>query len=104
MIGLDELSQFSETQYRFLSSRLRRLAGFPVPIRKRGATNPGGPGRVWAKKRFLSEACLSMMRTDRAEFFRRPWYKQGEKESIFFIPAQKDDKPSLDIESYPAAL
>jgi predicted phage terminase large subunit-like protein len=104
MIGLDELSQFSETQYRFLSSRLRRLAGFPVPIRKRGATNPVGPGRVWVKKRFLSEPCLSMMRTDRAEFFRRPWYKQGEKESIFFIPAKKDDNPSLDIEAYRAAL
>lgn len=43
--GLDELTQFTEAQYRFLFSRLRRKAGVNVPLRMRSATNPGGADR-----------------------------------------------------------
>ena len=43
-IGFDELTQFKETQYRYLFSRLRRLTGATVPLRVRAASNPGGEG------------------------------------------------------------
>lgn len=51
-IGFDELTQFPEQVYLYMFSRLRRLEGVDVPIRMRGATNPGGPGHLWVKKRF----------------------------------------------------
>ena len=52
LIGFDELTQIREHQYLYLFSRLRRLKGFPVKPAMRGATNPGGPGHEWVRKRF----------------------------------------------------
>jgi predicted phage terminase large subunit-like protein len=43
-IAFDELTQFTETQYLFLFSRLRRKQGFPVNLRMRSASNPGDTG------------------------------------------------------------
>ena len=43
--GFDELTQFSETQYRYLFSRLRKSPGLAVPLRMRAASNPGGQGQ-----------------------------------------------------------
>ena len=54
-IGFDELTEFKEAQYRFLFSRLRRLAASDLPLRMRAATNPGGPGHEWVKQRFIIE-------------------------------------------------
>lgn len=48
-VGFDELSQFEESQYTYLFSRIRRLEGSRVPSRMRGATNPGSE---WVKTRF----------------------------------------------------
>jgi predicted phage terminase large subunit-like protein len=49
-VGFDELTSFTEYQYRYLISRLRSSTG--VPCRLRGATNPGGPGHDWVFRRF----------------------------------------------------
>ena len=46
VICFDELTQFTLDQYLYLKSRLRRLAGFPVPLWMRSATNPGGRGHA----------------------------------------------------------
>jgi predicted phage terminase large subunit-like protein len=54
-IGFDELTQFSETQYQYLLSRIRRLEGSPIPMRARSATNPGGVGHGWVKRRFVQD-------------------------------------------------
>jgi predicted phage terminase large subunit-like protein len=78
-IGWDELTQFTETQYRYLFSRLRRLKGHDVPLRMRSASNPGGVGHDWVKQRFLVE--------------HRP-----------FIPARIADNPHLDARSYERGL
>lgn len=51
-VAYDELTQFMETQYTYLFSRLRRLKNSRVPLRMRSGTNPGGPGHIWVKKRF----------------------------------------------------
>ena len=82
-IGWDELTQFEETQYRYLFSRLRRLEGVDIPLRVRGASNPGGSGHEWVKQRFgLPEGDPT-----------RP-----------FIPARVDDNPYLDRDEYIASL
>ena len=52
-IGFDELTHFTEFQYRYMISRIRRAeAGIPVLIRS--ASNPGNIGHGWVKNRFIS--------------------------------------------------
>lgn len=82
-VGFDELSQFRESQYRYLFSRLRRPLGMPVPLRMRGASNPGGTGHAWVKQRFLTE---------------------GLREGRPFLPSRLDDNPHLDRTAYMATL
>ena len=81
-IAFDELTQFSESQYRYLFSRLRRLEGFNVPLRMRSASNPGGIGHQWVMERFI---------TNRAP-------------GRIFIPATLDDNPHLDRAEYIESL
>lgn len=82
-ICFDELTQFTETQYLYLFSRLRRLEGAGVPLRMRAASNPGGLGHEWVKQRFLIE---------------------GPAKGRPFIPATLDDNPYLDRKAYIASL
>jgi len=82
-IAFDEVSQFSETQYTYLFSRLRRLAGSIVPLRMRSASNPPTTADgQWVKSRFV------LQRTPR-----RP-----------FIPSGLDDNPHIDKEEYLSSL
>jgi len=82
-IGFDELTQFTETQYRYLFSRLRRLEGVNIPLRMRTATNPGGVGHDWVKRRFIDE---------------------GKDKGRVFIPARLADNPHIDREEYIESL
>jgi len=82
-IGFDELTQFTETQYRYLFSRLRRLEGLYVPLRMRSASNPGNIGHDWVKRRFLIE---------------------GTEQGRVFIPAKLHENPHLDRENYILSL
>jgi hypothetical protein len=53
--GYDELTQFTARQYTYLLSRLRKPSEGAlslVPLRARGATNPGGVGHRWVMERF----------------------------------------------------
>lgn len=86
-IAFDELTDFTETQYSFLFTRLRRkkigqLAG--VPLRMRSASNPGGPGHDWVFKRFVDAETRQAPR--------------------IYIPAKMDDNPSLDRDEYRESL
>jgi predicted phage terminase large subunit-like protein len=82
-IGFDELTQFLELQYRFLFSRLRRLAGSKIPVRMRSASNPGNIGHEWVKQRFIEER---------------------KKSGRIFIPASLADNPFVDVDAYRKAL
>ena len=84
-IAYDELTEFEESQYTFLFSRLRRTLNIDVPLRMRGASNPGGIGHEWVKARFPVD--------------RPP--KPGDP---LFIPATIGDNPSLDKEAYERSL
>ncbi len=86
-IGFDELTNFTESIYRYLLSRLRRPSDpanplSQVPIRVRSGSNPGGVGHDWVKQRFITE--------------RDP--------GRAFLPAKLKDNPSLDAEEYEKSL
>lgn len=81
-IAWDELTQFPERWYTWLFSRLRKLESANVPLRVRAATNPGGIGHEWVRRRFVDA--------------RDP--------ACPFIPARLDDNPSVDAVSYRQSL
>lgn len=80
-IGFDELTQFTESKYTYLFSRLRRKTGLDVPLRMRAASNPGGVGHEWVKRRFITDP-----------------------ETRAYIPAGLRDNPFVDQESYLQSL
>ena len=81
-IGWDELTGFTETQYRYLFGWLRRLKGVDIPLRVRAASNPGDIGHEWVKERFVNPGSLE-----------RP-----------FIKALIADNPALDRDDYLQSL
>ena len=90
-IGFDELTQFSEEQYTYLFSRLRRLEGVNVPLRMRAASNPGGAGHAWVYDRFMPDL------TPEAAEHRR-------KTGRIFVPSLLDDNPYIDRDAYQRGL
>lgn len=93
-IGFDELTEFPwEEQYTFMFSRLRKAKNLhgaavdgttlaDVPLRVRGATNPGGPGMPWVKARFVAP-----------ETAKRP-----------FLASLLSDNPGIDADEYRRSL
>lgn len=82
-IGMDEVTEIRESDYRYLFSRLRRPATGPlaqVPLRMRCASNPA-PN--WVRQRFLIE---------------------GPEKSRIFVPSLLTDNPGVDAASYRRAL
>lgn len=79
LIGFDELTQFTETQYRFLFRSLRKHENDPIPLRMRATSNPGGFGHVWVRERFI----------------------EGDKT---FIPSTWRENPFIDRAEYEKAL
>ncbi len=82
-IGMDEVTEIREADYRYLFSRLRRPASGPlssVPLRMRAASNPA-PN--WVRQRFIVE---------------------GKQSGRIFVPSLLTDNPGIDAESYRQAL
>jgi predicted phage terminase large subunit-like protein len=89
-VAFDELTQFAETQYTYLFSRLRRPMTGPlsaVPLRMRSASNPGGVGYEWVRERFME-----------------PYFADTLPDDRFVIPATLIDNPFVDMDQYSAAL
>ncbi len=82
-IGIDEVTDIAEHEYRFLFSRLRRPAGSVVPLRMRAASNPCGPGVDWVYRWFIVE---------------------GPAAGRIFIAARLEDNPYLHQDSYEESL
>lgn len=82
-IGMDEVTEIRESDYRYLFSRLRRPASGPlssVPLRMRCASNPA-PN--WVRQRFIIE---------------------GKEKNRIFVPSRLTDNPGIDADSYRQAL
>lgn len=94
--GFDETTTFTMLQYRYLFSRVRRpqvsLRGSApdgvtldmVPLRVRGASNPGGPGHAWVYSRFVDP--------------------ETRRKGVAFLRALMDENIYLDRESYEEML
>lgn len=79
-IAFDELTSFSEFQYRYLFSRLRRTKLVKATPRMRAASNPGDIGHQWVKERLVDD--------------------ETRKKGAAFIPARVSDNPGLVVEEY----
>lgn len=91
-VGIDELTEWPERWATFLFSRLRRLAGSPIPLRFRAATNPDGIGAPWVLERY------GIPEGKRIE---APIWKTSNR---IFMPARAEDNPSIDLTAYEEAL
>jgi len=80
-IGIDQIEQFSESQYRYMFSRIRKTTDSKIPLRMRSTGNPGGVGHEWVKQYFVDPETADL-------------------EAHPFIPSRLEDNPSLDRESY----
>lgn len=88
-IGFDEASQFTETQLRYLFTRLRQdKVNSEVPLRMRLASNPGGASHIYLKDRYVKP--LAPTNTEEAMTARQR----------VFIPANLSDNPHLDVDAY----
>jgi hypothetical protein len=108
-VGFDELTQFEEADYTYLFSRIRRPelpdhatpeerlrveALTRVPLRMRGATNPGNRGHEWVKRRFI----------DRLPSPDDPEDSPAKARARIFIPARLADNPHVDRAGYERML
>lgn len=93
-IGFDELTHFDEEQYLYLFSRLRKLETSQIPPRMRSASNPGGRGHSWVKRRFIDKLPRPDDPDDTPERCR----------ARIFIPAKVRDNPGLDVAEYLESL
>jgi hypothetical protein len=82
-IGIDELTQFSSSQYTYLFSRLRTTE-VEIPVQILSTTNPGGIGHNWVKERF---------QPDSRQF--KTYHDPRSGLSRVFIPATVEDNPTL---------
>lgn len=102
--AFDELPQFSETQYLYLFSRLRRPVGFPIKPGVRGAGNPGGSGHIWTKKRFVTNEAIKAVLDLGLREPTPPGYSFATPEGRVFFPSRLIDNPYLDIDDYEQKL
>lgn len=91
-VGLDELTHYYLPQYEYMFSRVRRgddnmITTSHIPLRVRGATNPGSRGMRWVKERFK-------ITKDPDGVFR------GKDPMRPFIQAKLEDNPFLDQKAY----
>lgn len=83
--GFDELVHMSESNYKYIFSRLRRLKGVNIPIKIRGASNPPDDDQgIWVYDRFVNP--------------------ETKVDKILFVPAGMDDNPHLDADEYKSML
>jgi hypothetical protein len=83
VVAFDELTQFTESQYLYLHSRVR-TTDQDLDCQVLSSTNPGGIGHVWVKERFQpGERDLQTV------------YDPKSGLSRVFVPATLDDNPSL---------
>ena len=96
-VGFDEASQFEERQVMYLHSRLRSSNDWPtwLKTRLRMATNPGGIGHEWIKKRYQipDEGTHQILEQ----------YKNGKLLRVF-VPSMATDNPHINVAEYLAGL
>jgi hypothetical protein len=83
-IGVDEVTQFTESMLSYPRTRQRRVKTSRIPIRWRGGSNPGGVGHEYVKARYVKGPNGLAPTTPDRQFF----------------PATIDDNPHIDRDDY----
>lgn len=83
-IGVDEATQFTGPMLAYPRTRQRRAATSKLPMRWRGASNPGGIGHDYVKERYVKDSLGNSPCGPDRQFF----------------PATIDDNPHIDKPSY----
>ena len=100
-IGYDELTEFpSEEMYSYAFRSLRKERGDPIPLRLWGASNPGGPGHEWVKRRFIGRLRKG---EDLKNFLIANPYDKSKPHECLVVLGTMEDNPSLD-QSYSETL
>lgn len=98
--GFDELTQFTEYQYTYIFSRMRKkLTNIEIPLRIYSGSNPSHTAQ-WVHRHFIKKAIKEGPFTQ----FKDHYNNVGEKWTSIFVPAKLEDNPGLDHESYKRSL
>lgn len=84
----DELTHFTEFQYKYLMSRVRTPKHPDIKAQIKSASNPGGIGHLWVRQRFYEDA-IPNKPTERKD------ENSGEPYTTQFIPAKVYDNEVL---------
>lgn len=97
LVIFEELTQFTEGQYKYLVGRLRSAGKVLAAMKKHGliaraiaTANPGGPGHSWVKARWVDAGIRN--RVWRPE----PTDDEPDPPSLCYVPARVDDNPHVD--------
>lgn len=103
--AFDELTHFTLGQYEYIANtRIRKRLGLPIRCGVRSATNPGGPGHLWVKKRFVSPSALDALRRLDPDAPTPPGLVFYNEDGVAFVPARLADNPHLDKSDYEKRL
>ncbi len=104
----DELTHFTKAMYDYLRTRLRASKALGIVPCVRSASNPGGPGHAWVKKRFVESTDAGKRvyeQTVSSEMLGKAQVRRLE-----YIPATVRDNPHIaqeyifELEQKPRAL
>lgn len=98
-IGWDELTHFEESVYKYMFSRCRARVKLGVPLRIRGATNPGNIGHDWVKKRWGIPDDV-----DNDQVYVHEYESRKGPRSRVFVPSRRVDNPSVNQDEYEEML
>lgn len=99
-LGFDEGTHFTEAMYDFLyATRMRKMQDFPIKLGVMMSANPGGPGHLWVKNRFITEEAIKQVRAIPIED-QTPNGMVFGKEGRLYIPSRAADNLSLDVVDY----
>lgn len=100
-MAFDEMTHFTEFMVNFLiTTRMRKVKGFPIRCGMRGSANPGGPGHGWVKERYITDEAIKAVKNldvNEPTPFGMVFWKD---EHTAYVPSRAADNPSLDVEDY----
>ncbi len=100
----DELCQYSEEQYTYLFSRMRKHVDFPIPCGMRAATNPGGRGAAWVRNRFVKQDAIDFIASLDLKAPTPLGTVFWPSPDTAFVPARVVDNPTIDVDDYLSRL
>lgn len=94
-IGFDELTQFTASQYDYLTKSRNRPNGPGTRVYCRATANPGGVGHGWVKERFITAAKPMTPIEETVEYLDGSGILQKRTRRRIFVPSSVFDNPAL---------